>query len=203
MRSRAALPSQSAALATSTGLPPPVEKQLPNFATTGLLAKEANTVPSASSTSGRKHREVILKYHEPPEARLPPPGQSWTLFHFSAASREPVDSIPLSQRSCWLFGREASVADVPLPVDARGVSGQHAVIQFRHSVRRDEYGDRHENVKPYVIDLESKGGTGLNGERIEEGRYVELMDGDVLTFGGKDGQGEKGEEWVLMLPKDD
>lgn len=41
----------------------------PNFANSGLLAKEANTV-----------KGVALKYHEPPEARKPV--ENWRLYVF-------------------------------------------------------------------------------------------------------------------------
>ncbi|KAF2150839.1 SMAD/FHA domain-containing protein, partial [Myriangium duriaei CBS 260.36] len=151
-------------------------KQKPNFEPTGLLAKEANTV----STS-RAGRSVVLKYHEPAEARKPPSTQAWRLYKFSGGATEPVETVYLYERSCWLFGRETSVVDVLL--DEPTASKQHAVVQFRYSAGRNEYGDKIERVRPYVIDLESKSGTSLNGSKMEAGRYVELRDGDVLVFG--------------------
>ncbi|GAM87483.1 hypothetical protein ANO11243_055080 [Dothideomycetidae sp. 11243] len=187
------LPSQSASFALTSGTTPPPEKQKPNFAPTGLLAREANTV--ATSRAGRS---VVLKYHEPAEARKPPASQAWRLYRFAASGKkEDDDVVPLAERSCWLFGRETAVVDVLLDEPTAGK--QHAVVQFRHSVSRDEYGDKIERVRPYVIDLESKAGTRLNGERIEAGRYVELRDADVLVFGANDRDG-RADEWVLMLP---
>ncbi|PSK57282.1 FHA domain-containing protein DDL [Elsinoe australis] len=193
-RNKGPLPSQNDSFALTTGEEPAVEKQKPNFAPTGLLAKEANTV----RTDIKSSPQIILKYHEPPEARKPPASQAWRLYHFSGDSKEPADTVPLFERSCWLLGRESTIVDIRL--DERTASKQHAVIQFRYSMNRDEYGDKIEKVKPYLIDLESKAGTTLNGGKIEEGRYVELRDGDVLVFGQPD---EEGEEWVVMLPPED
>ena len=73
-------------------------------------------------------------------------------------------------------------------------SKQHAVIQFRYVEKKDEFGERVGNVKPYVLDLESANGTWVNGEVVPERRYVELMSGDVLKFG------ESTREYVLILP---
>ncbi|KAF4548628.1 FHA domain-containing protein [Elsinoe fawcettii] len=192
-RARGPLPSQNQSFAVVTGDEPPIEKQKPNYNPTGLLAKEANTVRASTSSS----RAVVLKYHEPPEARKPPASQQWRMYHFLGASKEPVDTVPLFERSCWLFGRENTIVDVRL--DEKTTSKQHAVVQFRYSMSRDEYGDKIERVRPYLIDLESKAGTTLNGSVIEAGRYVELRDGDVVVFGQPEGERE-GEEWVVMLP---
>ena len=58
---------------------------------------------------------------------------------------------------------------------------------------RNEYGDRVGKVKPYLIDLESANGTTLNGEKLPEGRYLELREKDVVQFG------LSAREYVLML----
>jgi smad nuclear-interacting protein 1 len=162
----------------------PVEKQKPNFSATGLLAKEVNTV------AGTK---IVLKYHEPPEARKPPPSHQWRLFVFKG--EELVDTIHLYQRSCWLIGREAVVAD--LRVEHPSISGQHAVIQFRHRTKVNEFGDKKSTVRPYVIDLESINGTYLNGERLESSRYCEVRDKDMMKLGNSE------REYVFMLPPPD
>ncbi|KAH9828429.1 SMAD/FHA domain-containing protein [Teratosphaeria destructans] len=185
-RSRAPLPSQTESYRGTTQPPshpdaaPP--KQKPNFRPTGLLAKEANTIAGTTT---------VLKYHEPPEARQPPAKDAWRLYVFK--TRDLLDTIPLPDRSCWLFGRDRTVADVPL--DHPSVSKQHAVLQFRHLTATDAYGGTRGRVKPYLIDLESANGTRLNGEALDPRRYVELRDGDVVAFG------ESEREYVLMLPK--
>lgn len=56
----------------SRSLSPPKGK--PNFAPSGLLAAETNTVKASDGTS------TVLKYNEPPEARKPP--QNWRLYVF-------------------------------------------------------------------------------------------------------------------------
>ena len=189
-RSRAPLPSQAASFRGGDNIIPttdsaPAEKQKPNYAPTGLLAKEANTISGTTT---------VLKYHEPPEARKPPASQSWRLYVF--AGKKLLDTLHLHTRSAWLLGRDESVVDYVLE-DGRGVSKQHAVVQFRYISTMDEFGAKSGRVRPYLIDLESQGGTRLNGERIGGSRFVELVDGDVVAFG------EGGREFVVMLPKDE
>lgn len=103
-----------------------------------------------------------------------------------------LETIELHKRSCWLFGRERAVVDVP--VEHPSASKQHAGVQFRYVEKKSEYGDRKGEVKPYVIDLDSANGTKVNGEKVEGRRYVELRTGDVMGFG------ESSREYVLLLP---
>lgn len=167
-----------------TRLDPPPEKQKPNYAPSGKLAAETNTVANTA---------IVLKYNEPPEARLPPASSPWRLYIFKGDSV--LDTLHLHTSSCWLFGRERLVVDCP--IDHPSCSKQHAVIQFRYVVVRNEYGDKEGGVKPYVIDLESANGTKVNGELVPQRRYVELKSKDVITFG------ESTREYVLMLPPKD
>lgn len=159
----------------------PIEKQKPNFNASGLLAKEANTVAGTNT---------VLKYHEPAEARKPPAKEQWRMYIFKA--KDMLDTIHLYSRSCWLLGRDQTIAD--FAVEHPSISKQHAVVQFRHLTTTNEFGDRIAKVKPYLIDLESANGTRLNGKKIEASRYVELRDGDVVGFG------ESEREYVMMLP---
>lgn len=163
----------------------PVNKEKPNFKTTGALAKHANRVEGT---------KISLKYHEPPEARKPPASQPWRIFVFKGD--DVVDTIELWQKSCWLLGRSYEVVDYVL--EHPSSSGQHAVIQFRYAqkVVEDEFGVKSTKgrVKPYVIDLESSNGTELNGKDIEASRYFELRDKDILKFAGSE------REYVVMLP---
>ena len=163
----------------------PVEKQMPNFNTTGLLAKESNKVEGT---------KVVLKYHEPPEARKPSPSHQWRLYIFKG--QDVVQTIALSRQTCWLIGREAAVVDIL--VEHPSTSGQHVVVQFRAVKKKakGEFGEeiKKEVVRPYVIDLESSNGTFLNGERLEQARYVEIRDKDVMKLGSST------REYVFMLP---
>lgn len=188
-RSKVPLPSQSDAF-TSTEVsrtgrtsPPPPEKEKPNFVPTGRLAAESNTVTVNGGT-------VVLKYHEPPEARKPPVKEAWRLYVFKG--EDMLEVVELSERSCWLIGRERLVVDFPL--DHPSCSKQHAALQFRFVEKRNEFGDRVGRVKPYLIDLESANGSSVNGDPIPAGRFVELKDKDVLRFG------LSSREYVLMLP---
>ncbi|KAK3689795.1 SMAD/FHA domain-containing protein [Podospora appendiculata] len=181
------LPSQGDQFAVTTGEEPekPVEK--PNFGNSGTLAAVSNAVAQADGTT------ITLKYHEPPEARKPAPRDVWKLFVFKGP--DIVDTVELSARSCWLVGRETAVVD--LQAEHPSISKQHAVIQFRYTEKRNEFGDKIGRVKPYLIDLESANGTALNGEKVPESRYLELRDKDMIQFGSST------REYVLMLaPRD-
>jgi smad nuclear-interacting protein 1 len=178
------LPSQGESFAVSTGEEPekPIEK--PNFRTTGVLAAASNSVTQADGTT------ITLKYHEPAEARKPPPRDAWKLFVFKG--QDIVDTVELGTRSCWLIGREFAVVD--LPAEHPSISKQHAVIQFRYTEKRNEFGDKIGRVKPYLIDLESANGTMLNHDKVPDSRYLELRNKDMIQFGSST------REYVLMLP---
>ncbi|EXJ85687.1 hypothetical protein A1O1_06055 [Capronia coronata CBS 617.96] len=184
-RAKGPLPSQVDAFkSTDKDSPSPgPEKQKPNFRPSGLLAAAANTVTTSTGA-------IVLKYHEPPEARKPPSSQIWRIYVFKGD--EILDTLELYTQSCWLFGREVSVCDYAL--EHPSCSKQHAVIQFRYIERRNEFGDKIGKVKPYIIDLESANGTKVNEETIPEGRYVELRDKDVIKFG------HSTREYVVQLP---
>lgn len=131
-----------------------------------------------------------MKYHEPAEARKPPAREPWRIYVFK--NDEIVDTIQLFEQSCWLFGRELAVADIP--VEHPSCSKQHAVIQFRYVEKRNEFGDKIGKVKPYILDLESSHGTLVNGEKIPEAKYVEVRDKDIVKFGNSR------REYIVQLP---
>ncbi|KAI1505121.1 SMAD/FHA domain-containing protein [Biscogniauxia marginata] len=187
VRRNGPLPSQADSFAITNGDEPPKPKEKPNFGNTGALAAASNSVVQSDGST------IVLKYHEPPEARKPSPKDQWKLFVFKG--EDIIDTVPLSSRSCWLVGRELTVVD--LAAEHPSISKQHAVIQFRYLERRNEYGDKIGKVKPYLIDLESANGTMLNSKKIPESRYLELRDKDMIQFG------QSTREYVLMLaPKD-
>lgn len=76
-------------------------------------------------------------------------------------------------------------------------SKQHAVLQFRYTEKKDEWGERRGRVRLYVIDLESANGTSLNSEKLPGQRFVEVKSGDMLQFG------ESTREYVALLPPKD
>jgi smad nuclear-interacting protein 1 len=177
------LPSQEDSFAITNGQEPEKPKEKPNFGTTGVLAAASNSVAQADGSS------ITLKYHEPAEARKPSPRDQWRLFIFKGG--DIVDTIDLGARSCWLVGREVAVVD--LPAEHPSISKQHAVIQFRYTEKRNEFGDKIGKVKPYLIDLESANGTVLNDEKVPDSRYLELRDKDMMQFG------HSTREYVIML----
>ncbi|CRK41173.1 Smad nuclear-interacting protein 1 like [Verticillium longisporum] len=183
LRRQGPLPSQTDSFAVTTGEEAPTPKEQPNFGNSGALAAASNSVQQADGTS------IVLKYHEPPEARKPPAKDDWKLFVFKG--QDVLDTIGLGARSCWLVGREMAVVD--LAAEHPSVSKQHAAIQFRFVEKRNEFGDRIGKVKPYLIDLESANGTELNGKKVAESRYVELRHKDMVKFG------HSTREYVIML----
>ncbi|SCV74816.1 BQ2448_7845 [Microbotryum intermedium] len=144
----------------------------PNFANSGALAAETNTL-----------RGVVLKYNEPPEARKPV--RSWRLYVFKGKEQLGMpfleqDLILVHRQSAYLFGRDRIVADIP--IDHPSASKQHAVLQYRQVHERNEFGDTKSVVKPFIIDLDSANGTLVNDEKVPKQRFYELKTGDVLKF---------------------
>ncbi|KAL9080304.1 MAG: hypothetical protein Q9157_000891 [Trypethelium eluteriae] len=187
-RSRQALPSQNDSFnaLTRTGLTPPpndkpIVKEKPNYNNTGLLARETNLVAGT---------DIVLKYNEPPEARKPPASQAWRMFVFKGS--DVLETLELGGKSVWLLGREDKVVDVLTAHPS--CSGQHAVVQFRHTTKTGKNGEPRPGVRPYLLDLESANGTVLNGQKVESRRYVELRSGDLVKFGSSE------REYVIMLP---
>ncbi|CAO1638340.1 unnamed protein product [Sympodiomycopsis kandeliae] len=151
------------------------EENQPDFGSSGLLAKESNQVNGTA-----------LKYHEPPEAKQPK--KKWRLYVFKDG--EEVDLFHISRQSCYLFGRDRTVVDIPL--DHSSCSKQHAVIQYRLSIERNEFGDEKRNVKPYLLDLDSANGSTVNKKNVPASRYYELKNGDTVRFAASE------REYVLL-----
>ncbi|KAJ9124020.1 hypothetical protein QFC22_000812 [Naganishia vaughanmartiniae] len=162
----------------------------PNFGNSGLLAAESNTVKVSSDKASKAGTPdvtgVVLKYHEPPEARKPT--KSWRLYVFKG--KEQVELIQIHKQSAYLVGRDRIVSDIP--IDHPSASKQHAVIQYRQIIDRNEFGDTKTTIKPFIIDLESTNGTFVNGQEIPVSRYYELKQSDVIKFG------ESSREYVLL-----
>ncbi|KAK6919377.1 Forkhead-associated (FHA) domain [Dillenia turbinata] len=143
------------------------QKQKPSFELSGKLAAETNRM-----------RGVTLLFTEPPDARKP--DVRWRLYVFKAGEvlNEP---LYIHRQSCYLFGRERRVADVP--TDHPSCSKQHAVIQFRQVEKEQPDGMLAKQVRPYLMDLGSTNGTFINDNRIEPQRYYELIEKDTMKFG--------------------
>ncbi|KAG8759202.1 hypothetical protein FRC14_006449 [Serendipita sp. 396] len=147
------------------------ERRKPNYGHSGLLAAATNTVQRADGSA------AVLKYNEPPEARKP--SEHWRLYEFKG--QENTGILAISKQSAYTFGRDVAVVDIPL--DHPSCSKQHAALQYRHVVEKNEFGEKKGVVKPFIIDLESTNGTQVNGVAIPTSRYYELKLNDVITFG--------------------
>lgn len=90
------------------------EKEKPNFQLSGTLLEDTNTF-----------RGVVIKYSEPPEARIPK--KRWRLYPFKNDEALPV--MYIHRQSAYLLGRQRRIADIP--IDHPSCSKQHAVLQYR------------------------------------------------------------------------
>ncbi|CAK9317694.1 unnamed protein product [Citrullus colocynthis] len=155
------------------------QKDKPSFELSGKLAAETNRV-----------RGITLLFNEPPEARKP--DVRWRLYVFKAGEvlNEP---LYIHRQSCYLFGRERRVADIP--TDHPSCSKQHAVIQFRQVEKEQSDGTLSKQVRPYLMDLGSTNKTYINDAAIEPQRYYELFEKDTVRFGNSS------REYVLLHEK--
>ncbi|XP_070692264.1 smad nuclear-interacting protein 1 isoform X2 [Pempheris klunzingeri] len=144
----------------------PADKEMPNFQLSGALTEDTNTF-----------RGVVIKYNEPPEARIPK--RRWRLYPFK--NDEPLPVMYIHRQSAYLLGRQRKIADIP--IDHPSCSKQHAVFQYRLVEFTRADGTAGRRVRPYIIDLGSGNGTYLNNQRIEAQRYYELKEKDVIKFG--------------------
>ncbi|KAM0938530.1 putative transcription factor interactor and regulator FHA-SMAD family [Dioscorea sansibarensis] len=142
-------------------------QQKPSFELSGKLAEETNRV-----------RGVTLLFNEPPDACKP--DVRWRLYVFKAGEvlNEP---LYIHRQSCYLFGRERRVADIP--TDHPSCSKQHAVLQYRLVEKEQPDGLLSKQIRPYIMDLGSTNGTFINDNRVESQRYYELFEKDTIKFG--------------------
>jgi len=155
-------------------------KEKPNLGLSGALTAETNT-----------YKGVVIKYSEPPEAKIPK--KRWRFYPFKGDDMLKI--IYLHRQSAYLVGRLAHVCEIP--VEHPSCSKQHAAIQFRAVKITKSSGRDVLSIRPYVIDLESSNGTYLNNQRIEPRRYYEMREKDVLKFGYST------REYVLLHEKTD
>jgi len=144
----------------------PKEKEGINLGLSGALTADVNTFNG-----------VVIKYAEPPEARLPK--RRWRFYVFKG--EEVLPTLHLHRQSAYLIGRDRKVCD--LPIDHPSSSKQHAAFQYRMISKKKDDGSDTNKVLPYIIDLGSANGTYLNNNKIEPQRYYELKEKDVVKFG--------------------
>jgi len=160
------------------------EKEIPkfkaDFGLSGALAKDEKT--------GNIVNGVVLKFTEPIDAAIPK--QLWRFYVFKG--EEIIETLYLHRQSSYLFGRDDRVAD--LLINHPSCSKQHAVLQFRSQEIRTPTGNIRE-IKPYIMDLGSVHKTFLNNIAIEDARYYELKNKDMIKFGTST------REYVLIIDK--
>lgn len=160
---------------------PAEEKVKANFGLTGALAKDVET--------GNMRKGQVLKFSEPLDAAQPT--KQWRFYVFKGD--EVIETLYIHRQSVYLVGRDDRIADIVTLHES--CSKQHAVIQFREIERLDsrKSSDEGKNeVKPYLMDLGSANKTFLNGKEIEEARYYELKEKDIIRFGASS------REYVLL-----
>jgi smad nuclear-interacting protein 1 len=131
----------------------------------------------------------VLKFSEPPEARMPV--KRWRLYIFKG--EEQLEPLRIYKQSFFLCGKDRQVVDIP--TDHPSCSRQHAVIQYRQITTEDEFGAPVTQIKPYLMDLESTNGSFINDARLEPRRYYEILEKDVLKFGNST------RKYVLLHPE--
>eukprot|EP00871_Galdieria_phlegrea_P005498 jgi/Galph1/594/GphlegSOOS_G5415.1 len=139
-----------------TAVDAPTVKETPNFEPSGILYKEQR-----KTRNGKE-----LKFVEPLDSRKPE--SRWRLYVFKKGTLVPGEQgvYYIYRKSCYLFGRDRNVVDIPL--DHPSCSKQHAVLQFRGVMSKDD--------KQYQWNF-------LNNKQIESCRYYELLERDMLRFG--------------------
>jgi smad nuclear-interacting protein 1 len=160
---------------------PEEEKAKANFGLTGALAKDIET--------GNMKKGQVLKFTEPLDAALPT--KQWRFYVFKGD--EVIETLYIHRQSVYLIGRDDRIADIITLHES--CSKQHAVVQFREMQRLDSRKSSDESqaeVRPYLMDLGSANKTFLNGKEIEEARYYELREKDVIRFGASS------REYVLL-----
>ena len=159
----------------------PVTVANPKKASYGLSGLLSNDVSAVESRSSR------LSY-APPKDRIMPTVK-YRMYVYKDSKE--VEVLYLHRKDYYVFGR-GEHCDVK--VTHGSVSSEHAALQYRqvdYSGKKAEYKGM-KVCKPYLISLNSTNGTSLNGDKLEEGRYVEMRDGDVIKLG------ESTREYVFM-----
>lgn len=148
----------------------PKEKPIivePNFKPTGKLYKGMIT-----------ENGVELKWLEPRECKLPK--EKWRLYIYKEG-KQLGEPIKIYTKTYFLFGKDNRIVDIK--IEHETCSKQHAVLCFREVENK---------VIPYIIDLKSTNGTKLNKKKIEDSRYYELREFDMIQFG------ESTREYILL-----
>ena len=152
-----------------------IEKEKPNFEPSGILQKDLQDEYNASMNN-----KVAINYKPPSDSIIPE--EIWFLFKFLKDKKEADETYKLVGKEFFLIGKDNRICDIH--IKQKNISRQHAVIQFRKIAKNNKDGNS-VSIIPYLIDLNSTNGTYLNGDKIDNSKYYELMDKDNLNFGDK------------------
>ena len=145
------------------------KKELPCFIPSGILSKYYNN-----------KNGTTLKFSEPIDSTNPE--NIYIYLIVFDRNNQLKEKLELNNKSVYLFGKDETICDFILKNDS--CSRQHAIIQYRKIIKKGNYNEKYsEVINSYLMDLESSNGTRLNGNKIESGRYYQLLDNDIINFG--------------------
>ena len=152
-----------------------IEKEMPNFEPSGILQEDLQNEYNAYMNN-----KVAINYKPPSDSVFPE--EIWFLFKFIKDKKDADETYKLVGKEFFVIGKDDRVCDIH--IKQKNISRQHAVIQFRKITKNNKEGKRI-YIAPYLIDLNSTNGTYLNGDKIDNSKYYELLDKDNLNFGDK------------------
>lgn len=109
-----------------------------------------------------------------------------TLTPGACADAQIGEPLQIHRQSTYLFGKDRKIADIP--AEHQSCSKQHAVLQFRETVKRN--GGR--AIRPYLMDLNSTNGTTIGNAtkatgrewlKLEPQHFYELLEKDTFKLG--------------------
>jgi len=104
--------------------------------------------------------------YEEPEWRGVPEGNPYTMEVIKGGVK--IQTIPISERSCYIFGRQP---DCDIVLDHPSSSRVHAVLQYRS------------DGASFIYDNKSTHGTFVNKQQLKGLMHAPLRVGDVVRFG--------------------
>ena len=132
--------------------------------------------PSGNLYKNMKRKDGrILNYCEPIDSYQPE--EKWRIYVFEG-DKEIQTPILLHDKPFYVFGQDEKQVDCLLSHET--IDNQHAIVQFRKRMNKKQ---NKEEIIPYLIDLHSHEGTFLNGKKIKEDTFIELLSGDQISFG--------------------
>ncbi|MES1915566.1 MAG: hypothetical protein MHM6MM_007492 [Cercozoa sp. M6MM] len=144
--------------------------KLSGYLTGAPAARKYDAKKKVRATAAEAARSMSSKYREPADALAPPESQEWRLYEFKNGQH--AETHALKKKSVFLLGAGKHKCDIVLR--HASISRLHCVLQFRK---------RPDGVCLYAFDLGSTNGTKLNGKQLDERRYYELREKDLLQFG--------------------